>query len=96
MPDFTLETVKKTAHLARLLLSEEELITMHQKLAQTIDLVEKINQAPVDNLLPLAHPLDAELVERDDIAHPIASREAFQKIAPLTEAGLYLVPVVIE
>ena len=45
---------------------------------------------------PLAHPLDAVQRLRADEVTETDQRERFQAHAPQTEAGLYLVPKVIE
>ncbi|CKW12732.1 aspartyl/glutamyl-tRNA amidotransferase subunit C [Mycobacterium tuberculosis] len=49
---------------------------------------------------PLAHPVaaieDITLRLRDDVASEPNNREANQKSAPAVEAGLFLVPKVIE
>ena len=44
----------------------------------------------------MAHPLDAHQRLRPDAVTETDQRELFQSTAPLTEAGLYLVPRVIE
>ena len=45
---------------------------------------------------PLAHPLEATQRLRADLVSEANERETFQAVAPHTEAGLYLVPKVIE
>jgi aspartyl-tRNA(Asn)/glutamyl-tRNA(Gln) amidotransferase subunit C len=45
---------------------------------------------------PMAHPNDAGLRLREDAVAETNQREKFQNIAPAVEAGLYLVPKVIE
>ncbi len=45
---------------------------------------------------PMAHPFDAGLRLRDDAVGEPNLRDKFQKLAPAVEAGLYLVPKVIE
>ncbi len=44
----------------------------------------------------MAHPLDAVQRLRADEVTESDQREQFQRIAPATENGLYLVPKVIE
>jgi aspartyl-tRNA(Asn)/glutamyl-tRNA(Gln) amidotransferase subunit C len=44
----------------------------------------------------MAHPLDQAQRLRPDQVIETNNREAFQAIAPQVEAGLYLVPKVIE
>ena len=45
---------------------------------------------------PLAHPLETTQRLRPDTVTESNQRDAYQAIAPATEAGLYLVPKVIE
>jgi len=45
---------------------------------------------------PMAHPNEAGLRLRTDAVTEADQRDKFQKIAPAVEAGLYLVPKVIE
>jgi len=44
----------------------------------------------------MAHPLDAMARLRPDIVTEVNQREHFQQNAPQNQAGLYLVPKVIE
>jgi aspartyl-tRNA(Asn)/glutamyl-tRNA(Gln) amidotransferase subunit C len=44
----------------------------------------------------MAHPLDAQQRLRADKVSETNQRDAFQAIAPKTDAGVYLVPQVIE
>jgi aspartyl-tRNA(Asn)/glutamyl-tRNA(Gln) amidotransferase subunit C len=44
----------------------------------------------------MAHPLDQMQRLRDDAVTEIDQRDHFQAIAPQTDAGLYLVPKVID
>jgi aspartyl-tRNA(Asn)/glutamyl-tRNA(Gln) amidotransferase subunit C len=44
----------------------------------------------------MAHPLDQEHRLRADMVTEVDNREKFQRCAPQIEAGLYLVPKVIE
>ncbi len=89
--------VEKIAHLARLSLAEQEIPFYASNLSNILKLVAEINKAETDHILPLAHPLE-DLTQRlrEDKVTEVDQRELFQSIAPLTEAGLYLVPKVIE
>ena len=44
----------------------------------------------------MSHPQELATRLRPDLVTEADRREAFQKVAPQTEAGLYLVPKVIE
>lgn len=89
--------VEKIAHLARLAINEEQIPLYASKLTNVLDLVAHINQAQTDDIVPMAHPLEGLTQRmREDEVTEIVDRELFQSIAPETEAGLYLVPKVIE
>jgi aspartyl-tRNA(Asn)/glutamyl-tRNA(Gln) amidotransferase subunit C len=59
--------------------------------------VEQLNAADTSKVEPMAHPLSGQSQRlRADEATERDEHERFQKNAPLVEAGLYLVPKVIE
>ncbi|MAZ39760.1 MAG: Asp-tRNA(Asn)/Glu-tRNA(Gln) amidotransferase GatCAB subunit C [Legionellales bacterium] len=90
------ETIKKVAHLARLKINDEESKTTAAAITEVLNLVEKINTANVEDVHPLANPLDNNLTPRADAVSESNQREALLLLAPSSEAGLYLVPQVIE
>lgn len=88
--------VSKIAHLARLDIDEAEVTAATESLSRILGLIEQMNAVNTQGVAPMAHPQDAALRLRDDRVSEPDQREKFQKIAPATEAGLYLVPKVIE
>lgn len=88
--------VEKIAHLARLEINEQEAQTFADSLSQILSLIEQMNAVDTTGVSPMAHPLDMHLRLREDNPVEPDRRDKFQKIAPATEAGLYLVPRVIE
>lgn len=89
--------VEKIAHLARLTLNEDQIPYYSSNLSNILKLVEHINEANTQGIEPMSHPFQALSQRlREDIVTEIDQRESFQSIAPATEAGLYLVPKVIE
>jgi aspartyl-tRNA(Asn)/glutamyl-tRNA(Gln) amidotransferase subunit C len=89
-------TVRHIARLARLSLPDAELDTVAAELARVIDLFDELAAANVENLAPLAHPLDVTVTLRDDVAtEPDRSAELLA-LAPESQGGYYLVPKVIE
>jgi aspartyl-tRNA(Asn)/glutamyl-tRNA(Gln) amidotransferase subunit C len=92
----TPEQVLKIAHLARLNLSEADIALYTPQLSNILGFIEQMNQADTSNVEPLAHPLDlSQRLRADNVIEPDL-RTKFQQIAPRVEAGLYLVPKVIE
>lgn len=90
------DDVKNIAHLARLDIDENAIQDYASNLSSILDLVEQMNSIDTTDVLPMAHPQDVAQRLRDDVVTEQNQREQFQKIAPHTEAGLYLVPKVIE
>ena len=88
--------VAKIAHLARLAIRDEDVPAYARNLSAILELVEQMNAVDTAGVLPMAHPLDmAQRLRADEIGES-NQREQFQAIAPSVEAGLYLVPKVIE
>jgi len=88
--------IEKVAVLARIRVDEEQVSALEKDLGNILDLVDQLSAADTDSVVPMAHPLDAVQRLRPDEVTETNEREAFQKIAPATENGLYLVPRVIE
>ncbi|HTV50923.1 MAG TPA: Asp-tRNA(Asn)/Glu-tRNA(Gln) amidotransferase subunit GatC [Steroidobacteraceae bacterium] len=91
------EQIETIAHLARLELKEAEVPVYQESLTRILEVVGELQRADTSGVAPMAHPLPGltqrlrpdEITERD--AH-----ELHQQNAPQVEAGLYLVPKVIE
>lgn len=92
----TAEDVKKIAHLARLNMSEQDITQYLSQLSNILALAEQMSQVNTDHIEPMANPLDLSQRLRPDVVTETNQRDAFQAIAPQVEAGLYLVPKVIE
>ena len=92
----TASDVKKIAHLARLGIDEQQIEHYAQDLSKLLDLMTQMGQQDTNGVAPMAHPLDQMQRLRPDAVTESDQRDAFQAIAPQTEAGLYLVPKVID
>lgn len=92
----SIDDVKKIAHLARLNMSEKDLTLYQTQLSNILQFVEQMNQVDTSHIEPISHALDIAQRLRPDVISEKDQREAFQKIAPEVQAGLYLVPKVIE
>ncbi|HVS27227.1 MAG TPA: Asp-tRNA(Asn)/Glu-tRNA(Gln) amidotransferase subunit GatC [Burkholderiales bacterium] len=92
----SLDDVKRIAHLARLEVSEPEAATVLKQLSGIFALIEEIQAVDTSGIEPMAHAQDVVLRLREDAVTESDQRELFQSVAPQVEAGLYLVPKVIE
>jgi aspartyl-tRNA(Asn)/glutamyl-tRNA(Gln) amidotransferase subunit C len=88
--------VAKIAHLARLAIRDQDVPAYARNLSAILELVEQMNATDTAGVAPMAHPLDMAQRLRPDTVTEFDQREHFQAIAPRVEAGLYLVPKVIE
>lgn len=92
--------IDRLARLARLGLQPQERVRLCTQLNDFFGVVEKMRAVDTAGVVPLAHPVDAtqeqSLRLRDDVASEPNQREANQASAPAVEAGLFLVPKVIE
>lgn len=90
------QDVQKIAHLARLALTEEDAVQYQHSLSSVLSLVEQMQSVNTDGIEPLSNPLEMTQRLREDVVTESNQREAFLANAPQSEAGLFLVPQVIE
>ena len=96
-----LSDVKRIAKLASLELSEAEASSTLEKLNGFFSIAEQLKAVDTTGVAPLSHPIAARMPElclrlREDLVTESNHREDYQKVAPATQDGLYLVPQVIE
>ena len=98
----TITDVKKVARLARLALTEQEAATAQTQLQTIFGLIEEMQAVDTSGIIPMSHALDITQRLRADVVTEQNQRELFHSIAPQingtaqVEAGLYLVPQVLE
>ena len=92
----TSDDVKRVAKLARLGLTDVETTETLAQLKSILELVDQMQQIDTDGVAPLAHPLELKQTLRADAVAETNQRDKFQAIAPQADAGLYLVPRVVE
>ena len=93
----TREQIASIATLARLELTTAEVPVYQESLSRILDFVGALERAETANVTPMAHPLAGQSQRlRADVVTETDHHEQYQENAPLTAAGLYLVPKVIE
>lgn len=90
------DQVGHLARLARIALNSTEIDATRAKLDDIFGLIEQMQAVDTSGVEPMSHPQDIATRLREDVVTEQDRREAFQQLAPQTEAGLYLVPKVIE
>ena len=91
-----LQDVQKIAHLARLALTEEDVIQYQHSLSSILSLVDQMQSVDTKGVDPLSNPLEMTQRLREDVVSAENRREVFFANAPQIEAGLFLVPKVID
>ena len=82
--------------LARLHVADEEIADTVDKLSRIVDFVDQLAKAATDDVVPMAHPVNAVQRLRADVVTETDERDRIQRNAPAVKDGLYLVPRVIE
>jgi len=90
------EDIRRIAHLARLQIEEQDIPRYADSLSEILGLVEQLRTVDTQGVLPMAHPQEVAQRLRADEVTETDQRARFLENAPLVEAGLYLVPRVIE
>ena len=92
----TPDDVRRIALLSRIELSPAEVERTRDQLNGILGFVEQLQAVDASGVQPMSHAVDVVQRLRADRVAESDRRAAFQAIAPDTEAGLYLVPKVIE
>ena len=87
--------IEKVALLARLQLTEAELATMTDQLAQIVGYVDQLAEVDTESIEPMAHAIELTNVFADDKVKPSLPREGALANAPHHDGRGYLVPAVL-
>ena len=88
--------VKEIAYLARLNVSDSELVKRTEELNNILNLMEELGDIETGEIEPMAYPLHmSQRLRTDEVTETDLSKE-FQEIAPKKGKDHFLVPTVIE
>ncbi|MCF6345733.1 MAG: Asp-tRNA(Asn)/Glu-tRNA(Gln) amidotransferase subunit GatC [Thiomicrorhabdus sp.] len=88
--------VEYISRLTQIEVQEDAVEGVAQKLSNILELFAQMEAADTQDILPMAHPLDAVQRLRADVVTEIDQHEKLQAIAPAAAEAHYLVPQVIE
>ena len=91
-----LDQVARLARLSRIEISAAEGERVRDQLNGIFALIEQLQAVDTGGIEPMAHAVDLAQRLREDIVTESDRRQAYQAVAPEVEAGLYLVPGVLE
>jgi aspartyl-tRNA(Asn)/glutamyl-tRNA(Gln) amidotransferase subunit C len=93
----TRQDVEGIAHLARLSITEQEMPVYVTSLSSIVNFVDELSRVQTGHVEPMAHPLEGQHQRlRTDTVSETDNHEKYQANAPAVQAGLYVVPRVIE
>ena len=92
----TNDQLQAVAHLARIAVEDEWAEALRTDLNAILDQARLLDDPRLNDLEPMAHPLDQTQRLRADEVTESDQREALMAGAPAQENGLFLVPKVIE
>lgn len=87
--------VEKVSLLARLELTEAELIAMTGQLGQVVAYMDLLSELDTEDVEPMAHAVDLTNVFRDDELRASFDRAEMLARAPHADGEFYLVPAVL-
>ena len=90
------ETVKHVANLARINITDEELVPLSEELSTILKFMEQLNSVDVDGIEPLTSVTPMALNLRDDIVDDGEKPKQILMNAPNKREGFFTVPKVIE
>jgi len=90
------DQVKRIALLARIEINAAEIPPLQTQLNAVFDLIETMRAVDTSNIEPMAHAQDISQRLRPDIVTESDRSHDFLALAPESEAGVFLVPRVIE
>lgn len=89
------QDIEKVALLGRLQLTEAELSTMTEQLAQIVGYVDQLAEVDTEGVEPMAHAIELTNVFQDDQVTASLPREQALANAPHHDERGYLVPAVL-
>ena len=91
----TIKEVERIAHLARIILEEDEKKELTGQMNEILAYIDKLNELDTDDVEPMSHPLDLKNVYRDDEEKDSLPQSKALENAPSKTDKFFKVPKVI-
>ena len=92
----TSEEVLHIALLARIGMTEQDVVKFQEHLSEILDHFQALQQLDTDGVPPTSHPLPLESVMRSDETAPSLSQEEVLANAPLADEDAFRVRAILE
>jgi aspartyl-tRNA(Asn)/glutamyl-tRNA(Gln) amidotransferase subunit C len=87
--------VRHVARLARLALTDDEVVALAPQLSQILGYAEQVGQVAADDVEPTTHPFAPTDISRADVRRPSLPREDILAAAPQVEQDRFAVPRIV-
>lgn len=95
MSTFTREEITHLGDLARIALTEKEIVRMQDELNTIADSINTVQQAATEGVEPTANPVPLEAYLRPDVAEKPLTQEQALSGAPVKEDGMFVAPRIL-
>lgn len=95
MSSLSRDEVAKLAGLARIEMSEDELVSLSKEFTVILDAVARVQEVAAADVAPTSHPLSLRNVFRPDVVVPSLSPEDALSGAPAQEDQRFRVPQIL-
>ena len=95
MSSLSRDDVAKLAGLARIEMSEEELVSLASRFGVILDAVARVQEVNLDGVAATSHPQPIKNVFRDDVVMPSLTPDQALSGAPAQEEQRFRVPQIL-
>ena len=95
MSSLSRDEVAKLAALARIEMSEEELVSLSSQFGMILDAVARVQEVNLDGVIATSHPQPIQNVFREDQVRPSLTPEQALSGAPAQEEQRFRVPQIL-
>ena len=95
MSSLSRDDVAHLARLARIEMSEEELVSLSHEFTVILDAVARVQEVASADVEPTSHPLPLRNVFRPDVVHPSLTNAEALSGAPAQEESRFRVPQIL-
>ena len=92
----TKDTVLKIANLAKIEVSDDETVKLHDEMSSIIKWVEMLNEVDTKDVQPMTNSLSENLRMREDIINDGDKAKDILSNSPTDDQNFFVVPKVIE
>ena len=95
MSDISADTVRHLAHLARIDLTEDEVMHLTDELSVIVDNIAKVSEVATPDVPATSHPIPLSNVAREDVVADLLTQEQALSGAPESAEGRFKVSAIL-